>query len=56
MADAGFAAHVAGEEGAVEVGEEVDGCAVVGAVCEDAGYGDADVGLRVVSDHGGVYY
>ena len=56
LADAGFAAHVGGEECAVEVGEQVDLGAVVGAICENAGHGDADVGLCVVADDCGVYY
>jgi hypothetical protein len=56
LADARFAAHVGGEEGAVEVGEQVDLGAVVGAICQNAGHGDADVGLCVVADDCGVYY
>ena len=56
LADAGFAAHVGGEQCAVEVGEQVDLGAVVGAICENAGHGDADVGLCVGADNCCVYY
>jgi len=47
-------ATVAGGEATVEVREEVDLSSVVGTLCEDTRDGDADVGLSVVANDGGV--
>lgn len=44
---ASLATTVGGSEGTVEIGCQVDGCAIVGARSQDTGDGNACVGLRV---------